>query len=73
MMGDRKNRVNMILGPKPEDKQEEGGDDSALKSCMSEFIDAVKAGDVDSATAAFKSCFMELDNDEGEEPPDEVK
>lgn len=65
MGGDKKKAINLILGPREEEKKDEGGGDSALSQCMSEFIQAIHAKDVGLAVESFKSCFASL---EAEEP-----
>ncbi len=69
MGGDRKKTLNQILGDDPRDEKQEGGESppDALSECVSEFIDAVKADDVDAATQAFRSCFAELSSGPSEE------
>lgn len=69
MMGDKKGAVNAILGPDPKDMKEEGPDDGteSLHACVSEFIDAVHAKDVDAAASALKACYAELEASEPEE------
>ncbi len=64
ILGDRKRTMTQILGDDPREKKEEPSEGEALKSCVSEFIEAVHAKDVDAATQALKSCYAEL----GQEP-----
>lgn len=59
LMGDRKKQITQILGPR--DGEQEGSSDGALHACVSEFLDAVHAHDVDGACAALKACFAELE------------
>lgn len=69
MGSDKKRALNLILGPK-EDEKEAGAEKSALAHCVEEFIHAVHAKDVEAAVEAFRSCFAEL---EAEEPEEESK
>ncbi len=63
MIMDKKKTLNQILGADPREKKEEGAEESALSSCMSEFISCVKDGDVEGAVQAFRSCYAELGNE----------
>ncbi len=61
--GDKKRAVNLILGPREEEKQE-GAEQSALSACMGEFIEAVHAKNVDAAISALKSCYAEMQSED---------
>ena len=65
---DRKKAVNQILGPAESEKpKEDEGGDSSLHTCIKEFIDAVKADDVDAAVSAFRACYADLESEEDQE------
>lgn len=66
MMGEKKRAIESILGPDPKDMKDEGEETSSLHHCMSEFIDAVHAKDVDGAVAAFNACYAEKEAAEPE-------
>ncbi len=63
--GDKKRAVNLILGPREEEKQGEA-EQSALSACMSEFIESVHAKDVEAAISSLKSCLSEMETQEPE-------
>jgi ribosomal protein S20 len=69
MMADKKKTINQILGePKGKEEEDKGeGESSALHVCVKEFFDAVKADDVESGVAALRSCYAELESEEGPE------
>lgn len=64
MMARKKNLVDQILGPEQKD---EGGGDSALKSCVEELIGCIKADDADGAVNALRACYAELTSEQSEE------
>lgn len=53
-----KDALLMLLGRKPKDKADGGGDDDdrqELKIAAQDFLDAVKSDDADGVASAFKS------------------
>jgi len=54
-----KGAIVEFINKKREDK--EADRDVGLRICMEELIEAVKAGDIDQAVAAFKAAFAECE------------
>lgn len=69
LLYDKKKALTHILGKVPAEGEVEGGDESPLKTCVSEFIDAVHAKDVEAATSALKACFSALEAEPHKEGP----
>ncbi len=57
----KKHYLTQILGPDPAEEKEAEAGDSGLRTCVSEFIDAVHNKDVEGAVNAFKACFASLE------------
>lgn len=62
MIGNKKRVLTQILGADPNENQGNESSPDYLKTCVSEFIDAVHAKDVEGAMNALKACLSEIDS-----------
>lgn len=62
MMGDKKKTLIAIMGPREEEKKDEGGGD-ALLECAKELLACIKEDDPEGALSALRTIFAELDSE----------